>query len=263
MLLNPRRTAIIGGLIVGGATAVFVALRLGISKYRLKFVNRSAAALMLADILKARLGKIHPKDKKSMMDVIILGIPRGGVSIADIIARRLAADFGIIVVKKIGHPYNREQAIGSISQDGCVYIDDKQINRLQIPQDYLEKEKSNQMDDIHRRIGLYLGSTSITYSNMKDKTVILVDDGASTGSTIIGALRCIQKFEPKHLIIAIPVVPRQIIKRLQNEKRVDAVEFIISPTEEQLKTISQFYQDFSPFTDEQVIDIIKKRELLL
>jgi putative phosphoribosyl transferase len=263
MLLNPRRTAIIGGLIVGGATAVFVALRLGISKYQLKFVNRSAAALMLVDVLKVRLGKVHSKDKKGMMDVIILGIPRGGVSIADIIARRLAADFGIIVVRKIAHPFNREQAIGSISEDGCVHMDDKQINRLQIPPGYIEKEKSNQMDEIHRKIGLYFGSTSITYSNMKDKTVIIVDDGAATGSTIIGALRYIGKLEPKHLIVAIPVVPRQIIRRLEKENRVDAVEFITSPAEEQFKTISQFYQDFSPFTDEQVNEIIKKRELSL
>jgi predicted phosphoribosyltransferase len=235
-------------------------------KFQFKFKDRVAAADVLGESLKDRVKKVE--EQKT---AVVLGIPRGGVITADIIAKKFSTlFFDIIVPRKLTDPDNKEQAIGAIMEDGTTYIDLQLINDLQISSEYLEKEKLEQIQEIKRRTALYRNneptrkgfSSSSSSSFLKDKTVILVDDGAATGSTIIAAARWIMKLEnkPKRLIIAIPVAPKSTVNLLRKECNTE-VEVVISPSST-FHSVEQYHQNFQQIPDEQVIKIMKDRNLL-
>lgn len=235
-------------------------------KFQFKFKDRVAAADVLGESLKDRVKKVE--EQKT---AVVLGIPRGGVITADIVAKKLSTlFFDIIVPRKLTDPDNKEQAIGAIMEDGTTYIDQQLINDLQISLEYLEKEKLEQIQEIKRRTALYRNneptrkgfSSSSSSSFLKDKTVILVDDGAATGATIIAAARWIGKLEnkPKRLIIAIPVAPKSTVNLLRKECNTE-VEVVISPSST-FHSVEQYHQNFQQIPDEQVIKIMKDRNLL-
>ena len=250
-----------GGLIVAGVLGVFAIINFAILKLQLKFKDRESAGNMLAEILKSRLKKNTIQrdvvDKKERQkDIIVLGIARGGVIIADVIARKLSADFDIVIARRVRDPENREQAIGAVMGDGnTIYINPKRVNELQISKEYIEKETSEQIEEVERKTEMYR-KAGRKYK-ITSRIVILVDDGAATGATIIAASRWIRKQEPKHLIIALPVAPRQTVNLLKKE--ADAIEVITSPSLSHFRFVEQFYQNFDPVTDEQVIEILQKR----
>ena len=250
------------GLIVAGALSVFAAINFTILKLQLKFKDRESAGNMLAEILKSRLKKNTIErdvdDKKERQnDIIVLGIARGGVIIADVIARKLSADFDIVIARRVRDPENREQAIGAVMGDGTsTYINPKCVNELQISNEYVEKETLEQIKEAERRTEIYR-KTERKYK-IKSRIVILVDDGAAaTGATIIAAARWVRKQKPKHLIIALPVAPRQTVNLLKKE--ADAIEVITSPSSSHFRFVEHFYQNFDPVTDEQVVEILQKR----
>jgi len=235
-------------------------------KFQFKFKDRVAAADVLGESLKDRVKKVE--EQKT---AVVLGIPRGGVITADIIAKKFSTlFFDIIVPRKLTDPDNKEQAIGAIMEDGTTYIDLQLINDLQISSEYLEKEKLEQIQEIKRRTALYRNneptrkgfSSSSSSSFLKDKTVVLVDDGAATGATIIAAARWIMKLEnkPKRLIIAIPVAPKSTVNLLRKECNTE-VEVVISPSST-FHSVEQYHQNFQQIPDEQVIKIMKDRNLL-
>ena len=234
-------------------------------KFQFKFKDRVAAADVLGESLKDRVKKVE--EQKT---AVVLGIPRGGVITADIVAKKLSTlFFDVIVPRKLTDPDNKEQAIGAIMEDGTTYIDLQLINDLQISSEYLEKEKLEQIQEIKRRTALYRnneptrkGFSSSSSSFLKDKTVILVDDGAATGATIIAAARWIMKLEnkPKRLIIAIPVAPKSTVNLLRKECNTE-VEVVISPSST-FHSVEQYHQNFQQVSDEQVIKIMKDRNLL-
>ena len=233
-------------------------------KFQFKFKDRVAAADVLGESLKDRVKKVE--EQKT---AVVLGIPRGGVITADIIAKKFSTlFFDIIVPRKLTDPDNKEQAIGAIMEDGTTYIDLQLINDLQISSEYLEKEKLEQIQEIKRRTALYRNNEptrkgfSSSSSFLKDKTVILVDDGAATGATIIAAARWIMKLEnkPKRLIIAIPVAPKSTVNLLRKEYNTE-VEVVISPSST-FHSVEQYHQNFQQIPDEQVIKIMKDRNLL-
>jgi predicted phosphoribosyltransferase len=250
-----------GGLIVAGVLGVFAIINFAILKLQLKFKDRESAGNMLAEILKSRLKKNTIQrdvvDKKERQkDIIVLGIARGGVIIADVIARKLSADFDIVIARRVRDPENREQAIGAVMGDGnTIYINPKRVNELQISKEYIEKETSEQIEEVERKTEMYR-KAGRKYK-ITSRIVILVDDGAATGATIIAASRWVRKQEPKHLIIALPVAPRQTVNLLKKE--ADAIEVITSPSLSHFRFVEQFYQNFDPVTDEQVIEILQKR----
>ena len=233
-------------------------------KFQFKFKDRVAAADVLGESLKDRVKKVE--EQKT---AVVLGIPRGGVITADIVAKKFSTlFFDIIVPRKLTDPDNKEQAIGAIMEDGTTYIDLQLINDLQISSEYLEKEKLEQIQEIKRRIALYRNNEptrkgfSSSSSFLKDKTVVLVDDGAATGATIIAAARWIRKLEnkPKRLIIAIPVAPKSTVNLLRKECNTE-VEVVISPSST-FHSVEQYHQNFQQIPDEQVIKIMKDRNLL-
>ena len=235
-------------------------------KFQFKFKDRVAAADVLGESLKYRVKKVE--EQKT---AVVLGIPRGGVITADIVAKKFSTlFFDIIVPRKLTDPDNKEQAIGAIMEDGTTYIDQQLINDLQISLEYLEKEKLEQIQEIKRRTALYRNneptrkgfSSSSSSSFLKDKTVVLVDDGAATGATIIAAARWIMKLEnkPKRLIIALPVAPKSTVNLLRKECNTE-VEVVISPSST-FHSVEQYHQNFQQISDEQVIKIMKDRNLL-
>jgi putative phosphoribosyl transferase len=234
-------------------------------RFQLKFKDRAAAGNILAEILKGRLNK-----EKLEECIVVLGVPRGGVVTADVVARKLlsssndAVDFDIIVPRKLTDPDNKEQAIGAVMEDGTTYLDEELISMLQITPDYIEKEKAEQIQEIRHRNALYSINATTTinhYEHLKDKTAILVDDGAATGATLIAAARWLKrKHTPKYLIIAVPVAPKDTLKLLKQE--ADAVEVVTSPSSI-FRSVEQFYQDFRQVPDDKVMDILRNRNMLV
>jgi putative phosphoribosyl transferase len=219
-------------------------------KFHFRFKDRVSAAVILAEALK---DKLNTEERRSG---IVLAIPRGGVITGDIVARKLSCRLGIIIPRKLADPDNKEQAIGAIMQDGTTYLDQELVDHLQISPQYLEQEKLHQIEEIRRRTSLFLGGGE-TGENLNDKIVILVDDGAASGATIIVAARSIRKrFIPKSLIIALPVAPKHTVRLLKAEAHLVAV--VTSPSTH-FHAVSQYYQDFKPVEDEQVRSILQSQ----
>jgi putative phosphoribosyl transferase len=217
----------------------------------LKFRDRIDAAEILAE----RLTKSFNNLKISRQEAVILGIPRGGVIIADIVARKLSTGFDIVIGRKLGAPENKELAIGAVMEDGTSYINRYLVDALLITQEYIEKEKLEQQNEIKRRKTLYRKTSDY---EIEKRVVTLVDDGIATGATIIAAARWIRKQRPKLLLLAVPVAPSQTVHLLRQE--ADFTEVVASP--DNFNAVGEFYANFDPVADENVIEVMKKRNLL-
>lgn len=216
----------------------------------LRFKDRENAASTLTGLLKDCVKGIDPND------IYVIGIPRGGVVTANVIAKKLNAKFDVVIPRKMRAPYNEELAIGAVidAENPLVYIDDNLIKQLNISREYIESEKQRQIEEIKRRESLY----RINFNKMSvgGRMVILVDDGAARGATLIVSARLIKKLKPHKLIIAIPVAPKGTIDLLRKE--ADGIESLISPSNGKFGTVGKYYQSFLPVSDETVIEIIRK-----
>lgn len=172
---------------------------------------------------------------------------------ADVVAKKLSCAFDIIIPRKLTDSHNKEQAIGAIMEDETVYLDEELSNHLQISSQYLEKEKRHQIEEIKRRMALYVGEDR--QQNFDNKIVILIDDGAATGTTIIVAARYIKRRFNVRLIIALPVAPKDTVKLLIQE--ADVVEVVTSPSAN-FHAVAQHYHNFDVVEDDQVIEILRR-----
>ncbi|AOR23728.2 phosphoribosyltransferase [Clostridium taeniosporum] len=206
------------------------------------FINRKDAG----EKLSIRLKKF--KDQNP----IILAIPRGGIVTAYDTIKKYGFQWDLIIPRKIGSPNNKEIAIGAISLDGTYLLNEKYIDALNISKEYIEKEMCNQTEEIKKRLNKYKGNEK--FPNVKDKTVIIIDDGIATGFTIQAAINSIKKHDAKKIILAIPVASQSIISLL--EKIVDEVICIFVPYE--FYAVGSYYENFEQTTDEEVFNIIHK-----
>ncbi len=211
----------------------------------MKFRDRVDAGNLLAERLA----------KTSHSPAMVLGIPRGGVILADIVAKKLGADFDIVIPRKLGAPENEELAIGAVMEDGTSYINRYIVNALRIPQNYVENEKARQAAEIRRRSVAYRKPGGY---RIVGKNTILVDDGIATGATIIASARWARKQSPSRLIVAVPVAPPQSVEVLEQE--ADSVVVLDTPRD--FTSVGQFYEEFAPVSDEQVMEIMRSRGLL-
>jgi predicted phosphoribosyltransferase len=182
-------------------------------------------------------------------DSIILAIPRGGVVIGDVVAKTLEISLDVIVSRKIGSPHNPELAIGAVAHDGSYFPNPDLMNTLGITQNYLDECIAEQMHEIERRLMKFRGRTDYY---LKDKTVVIVDDGIATGATMFVALKWIEKQQPKKIIIAIPVGPKDTIDRLRMVS-----EIIVLHEPVMFGAVGEFYDSFEQVEDEQVIKIMQ------
>jgi putative phosphoribosyl transferase len=230
------------------------------NKFQFKFKDRTAAA----NILAAALMDSISKEELNNNLITVLGIPRGGVILADVIATKLkASNFNIVIPRKLRIPHNEEAAFGAIMGDGTVYVDDRIVRDLAISADYIEEEKKFQLQEVERRSALYgkkepqqVSENKINNNTLK---IILIDDGAASGATVIVAARAIRKaFSPVKLVIALPVAPKETVNELL-KKEADQIEVLIRPSS--FNSVGQYYQNFEPVSDEKVIEIIKNRKI--
>ena len=229
------------------------------NKFQLRLKDRANAANILGEALRDVIGSRQEQTK----DTFILGIPRGGVVIADIIARKLSCKFDIIIPRKLRAPHNEELAIGAIMEDGTTYLNEVIVKELGIPSDFIEEEKARQLEEIKRRSALYYASTPRTdvKINLNDKNVVLADDGAATGATLIAASRWIRAtYKPSRFMIAIPVAPKDTVNLLKRES-IDHIEVITSPSSSNFRSVGQYYQSFQPVSEKQVIQIMRVYKL--
>lgn len=213
----------------------------------MKFRDRTEAGNLLAERL----------SKNRHGPVIVLGIPRGGVVLGDIVAKKLSAEFDIVIPRKLGAPENDELAIGAVMEDGTAYINTYTVNALRIPETYIESERLRQVAEITRRSTAYR-KHGLSY-NITGKNVIIVDDGIATGATVIASARWARKYHPSTLAIAVPVAPSQSIEALEQES--DSV--VVLHTPHNFGSVGQFYDEFGPVSDDQVTQIMRSRGLLL
>ncbi len=191
---------------------------------------------------------------KGRSDVIVLGIPRGGVVIGHEIAQALGVPLDVYITRKIGAPHNPELAIGAVASDGTLILDEKLANRLGVSQEYIDAESDRQKTEIERRITEYRGE--IPAPELDDKIVILVDDGVATGATTLATIRAIRSQQPSQLILAVPVGPRDTIDSLKRE--VDQLFCLHAP--EIFWAVGAFYNVFDQTSDEEVKALLERAD---
>ncbi len=206
------------------------------------YTDRRHAGQLLSESL-AGYEPYHP---------VILGIPRGGVVVADTIARELKANLDIVLTRKLGAPGNPELAIGAVSESGRVHIQYEVAEKVEVEEGYLEQEIKRQRIEIEARRQRY--REALPKVPLRGRTVILVDDGVATGATMEAALWAARQEGPKEIVIAVPVGAQEAIERLEREAD-DVVCPYVPPY---FYAISQFYADFGQVEDQEVIEILRE-----
>jgi len=207
------------------------------------FENRVDAGRKLA----SRLGAYGNRK-----DVIVLGIPRGGVPVAFEVAAALGAPLDVFVSHKLGVPGQEELAFGAIAGGGVRILDRKLIEAIGISKANVERVTRNVRKELERREKLYRAGRQPLV--VQGKTVILVDDGIATGSSVRAAIEALRQMKPARLVVAVPVAPLHACNRLQSE-----VDDLICPDKpESFYAIGQFYDDFSQVSDEEVTELIQR-----
>jgi putative phosphoribosyl transferase len=158
----------------------------------------------------------------------------------------------IIVTKKIGAPENPELAIGAVAEDGTYILDEDILRQIYVPKEYIAEEVERQKQEIQRRLIRYRGD--VPYPTLKNREVVVIDDGVATGSTLKAALRLLRGKGAKTLVVAVPVGPPETIRELR--KLADRVVVLFTP--EPFYAIGQFYVDFSQTSDKEVIELLRR-----
>ena len=211
----------------------------------MKFADRGEAGRKLADKL------LHLKDRQP----VVLVLPRGGVAIGFEIARALDAALDIVLVRKIGVPWQPELALGAVS-DGdspATFIDRDLATSLGVPDGYIEEETTRQLEEIERRRKSYCeGRPAVQIAG---RTAIVVDDGIATGATMRVALQAVRCRAPARLILAVPVAPPDTLAALLEEAADEAVTL---ETPAALGAIGFYYRDFHQMRDAEVTELLAR-----
>lgn len=207
------------------------------------FTDRRQAGRLLATEVASR----------GYADPVVLGLPRGGVPVAAEVAGRLGAPLDVILVRKIGAPIQPELAMGAVVDGDApeVVRNEEIIRELGVSDEEFQREAARQLKVIETRRALWAASRARV--PLKDKTVIIVDDGIATGATIRASLRALKRQGPKRTVVATPVAPPDTVRSLQRE----ADDVICLETPEYFGAIGLFYLDFSQVSDAQVTAILE------
>jgi putative phosphoribosyl transferase len=208
------------------------------------FEDRVQAAIMLAENLK-RLRKEWDSS------LIVLAIPRGGIVTGDVIANSLGVNLDVVVAKKVGHPSNPEFAIGAVMHDGSFVPNEDVSSSLDVSRQYILDSVSTLKKEVDRRLIKFRGNKNYFLAG---KTVILVDDGIATGTTMFAAIKWLKTRKLKKLIVAVPVGPSDTIEKLRGI--VDEVIVLQTPTI--FGAVGSFYRDFPQVSDDEVVQIMQK-----
>jgi predicted phosphoribosyltransferase len=202
-----------------------------------RFKDRIEAGRLLGEALQAYGGR---------EDVIVLGLPRGGVVVAAEVARMLRAPLDVCVVRKLGTPGHAELAMGAIAAGGVRVLNDELIRSLRIPAKAIEAVAAREGAELERRERLYRQGKPP--ADLLGRIVMIVDDGIATGATMLAAVRALKQAGPATLIAAAPVAPPSALAELKRE----ADQAICLLAEESLIAVGYWYEDFDQTTDREV-----------
>ena len=206
------------------------------------FRNREDAALQLAKRLQAR----------KLKNPVVLGIPRGGVVTAAILARELGGELDVVLSRKLRAPYQPELAIGAIGEDGEIYLNPFARQVAGVTEAYIGEERDHQIAEISRRSKLFRAVKP--QADVTGRSVIVTDDGIATGSTMLAALHVLGAQKPLEIILAVPVAPPDTIESFRT--RCSHVECLLAPRD--FAAISQFYEDFQQVEDEEAVRLLRE-----
>ncbi len=201
------------------------------------FRDRTEAGLLLAEKLRKYKGK----------QGVVLAVPRGGVPVAYEVARELELPLELILTKKIGHPMNKEYAIGAASLSDHFVIPHEQVS-----DEYIQAELGRIRRKLREMYTTFMGDREP--EPLTGKTVIVIDDGIATGNTLMGTIQVLRKSDPGRIIIAVPVASPQAVEKLS--KKVDEMVVLFAP--EAFYGVGAFYEDFSQVSDEEVLEYLDK-----
>lgn len=193
----------------------------------------------------------HLIQYKNNTNAIVLALPRGGVPVANEVAKNLHLPLDIFVVRKLGVPFHSELAMGAIASGGTIFLNDDVIADLAISKKEIERVIQEETAELARRESCYRKS-SASFPNLTGKIVILIDDGIATGATFQAAILALKKLSLKKIIVAVPVAPASVVESLSSW--VD--EWVCLYSAPIFHGVSMFYQDFSQTTDAEVQSLL-------
>lgn len=185
-------------------------------------------------------------------DILVLGLPRGGVPVAFEIAKTLNAPLDIWLVRKLGVPGNKELAMGAIGMGNVRVMNKEIVKSLKISEEAIAQVVDREQQELERRDRTYRGERPIP--NLRDRAIILVDDGIATGSTLFAALTSLRHHHPASIAVATPIIPPTLCKKLRRE--VDKVVYLLQP--DPFYFIGFWYDDFSSTPDSVVCDLLHR-----
>ena len=206
-----------------------------------RFRDRHDAGRRLAE----RLTKYAGRD-----DVVVLALPRGGVPVGFEVARALDAPLDVMVVRKLGVPGQEELAMGAIASGGVRVLNEEVIQMLHLPDESIARVAASESDELERRETAYRGDRPMP--ELEGRTVILVDDGVATGSTIRAAIAALREQRPGRLVVAVPTAPPEVCELLRQE--ADELICLLSP--ENFMAISIWYDEFGQVEDDEVRSLL-------
>jgi putative phosphoribosyl transferase len=207
------------------------------------FRNRSEAGRLLAGKLTAYAGR---------SDVVVLGLPRGGIPVAFEVAQALHAPLDVFVVRKLGLPGHEEMAMGAIATGGVRVLNEEVVRALGISDQMIDAVAAEEQEELMRREQAYRGNRPTP--RLRGKTVILVDDGLATGSTMRAAVAALRRQGPDRIVVAVPVGASETCGEFQGE----ADEIVCARTPEPFYAVGLWYRDFSQTTDEEVHELLER-----
>jgi predicted phosphoribosyltransferase len=207
-----------------------------------RFRDRFEAGRRLAAALASYAGRPN---------LLVLALPRGGAPVGYEVAKALHAPLDVMLVRKLGVPGHEELAMGAIASGGIRVISDDVVRALGIPDRAIAAVAANEERELKRRERLYRGDRPP--ADIRGRTVILVDDGLATGSTMRAAVAALKAQNPERLVVAVPVAARETCESLQRD--VDDVVCAVTP--EPFFAVGQWYQDFSQLTDQEVRELLQ------
>ncbi|HEX7364406.1 MAG TPA: phosphoribosyltransferase family protein [Dehalococcoidia bacterium] len=212
-----------------------------ISHTSLPFSDRAEAGYLLAEQLS------ELRDKKT----VVLGIPRGGIIVARALASRIAAELDIVLARKLGAPGQPELAMGALAEDGTLFLNRDIVRGMGLTKRDMAQEKARQMKEIEHRTKLI--RTILPKRSLRNKIVVVTDDGVATGATMQAALWAVKQENPKKIIAAIPVASGDALEKL----RPDADEIICLRQPPVFYAVGQFYDRFDQVEDDEILRILK------
>lgn len=208
------------------------------------FANRQEAGRRLADELRS----FENRD-----DVVVVGLPRGGVPVAAEVADRLGAPLDVIIVRKLGVPAQPEVAMGAIGEHGVRVVDDDIVRRAGVSRRDLELVEGRERAELERRASAYrAGRPPLPLGG---KVVVVVDDGVATGSTARAACQVVRGAGAAEVVLAVPVAPTDWTRRLDDAADV----YVAAETPRRFDAVGRFYDDFSATTDDEVVSCLESR----